>query len=517
MAQTPMLVDGIQIEPGSAGTRTITRDATAGALKFVDPLLTSGVTLSQLVGLRNITGVFLVGRAGDGAPYTTIQDALDAVPDSSTSLLPSVILICPGVYQENLIIEKDGVSLIGLGRVQILNDGAFDTITVRASQTVTPLNLTLKGLEVKNSSNAKSCVDIDGSDTFATGTVTVVTAPLVAGDKVTIGGVALTGVGATRTPGSNDFSVLGGTTDTIAAEIAAAINDELNDFTDLVSADPLLAVVTLTAINAGTVGNAITLVPLTTPVGGLTVSAATLLGGSAAGSLVGSEGILLEGCTLLSAGVGGFQVSASTINSLEIRGGTFRGSASTSSLVAANCASLLVSGVDWINDLTLTYNDGNDVPDTVTSEYVFSGCSRINEVAATFTGVVGGLTLWSCGLSDMVLAGQTLLASSSYLGTLSLDDIAVSLVNTPHGALTNAGGSPTLAETVSEGTKGFVASVSETVTFTIPQPDTSYRVSLESPSSAVTLAVANKLAASFDIVSSGALTGTVGYVVSRSI
>lgn len=517
MAQSPLLVDAVQIEPGSSGTRTISRDATAGALKLIDPLLPSGVLLSQLVGIRNITGIFVVGRAGDGAAYTSVQDALDAVPNTSTSLLPSLILIGPGVYQENLIIEKDGVALVGLGHVQILNDGAFDTVTVQASQDVTPQWTVLKDLEIKNTSNAKSCVVADGSDTFATGTITVVTAPLVAGDKITIGGVDLTGVGATRTPGSNDFSVLGGTTDTIAAEIAAAINDADNDFTDIVSADPLLAVVTLTAISAGTVGNAITLVPLTTPVGGLTVSGGTLAGGSAAGSLVASERLLLDGCTLVSSSVGGFQVSADTIGNLEIRGGTFRGSASTSSLVVANCAALRVNDVEWVNDLTLTYDTGNDVPSVATSEYIFSGCPRVNDVSALFTGVVGSLTFWNCGLGDLVIGGQTLTAYSSYMGTLSLNDTDASLINTPHGALTNAGGAPTLGETVAVGTQAFVASVSETITFTVPQPDTSYRVALESPSSTVTLAVTNKLAASFDIVSSAALTDTVGYVVSRGL
>ena len=97
MAQTAFLVDVIQIEPGSTGTRKISRAATAGALKLEDPLLPSGVLLSQLVGIRNITGVFVVGRAGDGAAYTSIQDALDVVPLTSSSLLPSLILIGPGV------------------------------------------------------------------------------------------------------------------------------------------------------------------------------------------------------------------------------------------------------------------------------------------------------------------------------------------------------------------------------------------------------------------------------------
>ncbi|MBT7759836.1 MAG: hypothetical protein HN732_21075 [Rhodospirillaceae bacterium] len=69
MPQPPFLIDVLQVEPGSGDTLTVSRDSAGGALKFVDALLTSGVLLPSLVGLRNVTGVYIVGRAGDGAPY----------------------------------------------------------------------------------------------------------------------------------------------------------------------------------------------------------------------------------------------------------------------------------------------------------------------------------------------------------------------------------------------------------------------------------------------------------------
>ena len=47
MPQPPFLVDQIQIEPGSVGTRLISRHAT-GELKFQDPLVT--LLLSQMAG-----------------------------------------------------------------------------------------------------------------------------------------------------------------------------------------------------------------------------------------------------------------------------------------------------------------------------------------------------------------------------------------------------------------------------------------------------------------------------------
>ena len=113
MAQPPYLLDVLQIEPGSGDTLTIARDSTAGAMEFVDAILTSGVLLPALVGLRNVTGLFVVGRAGDGAPYTTIQSAIDAIPVSSSATAPSVVLILSGVYTENLTLQRDGVCLVG--------------------------------------------------------------------------------------------------------------------------------------------------------------------------------------------------------------------------------------------------------------------------------------------------------------------------------------------------------------------------------------------------------------------
>ena len=139
MPQPPFLVDAVQIEPGSGDTLTISRDSTDGALKFVDAVLTGGALLPSLVGLRNITGVFIVGRAGDGAVYTSVQDALDAVPASSSAAAPSLILVMPGVYVENLTIERDGVYLVGLGGVTLRNTGANDTVEISASQDATPL------------------------------------------------------------------------------------------------------------------------------------------------------------------------------------------------------------------------------------------------------------------------------------------------------------------------------------------------------------------------------------------
>ena len=144
MAQPPYLLDVLQIEPGSGDTLTISRDSTAGAMSFVDAIISGGVLLPNLVGLRNVTGLFIVGRAGDGAPYTTIQSALDAIPTGSSAAAPSLVMVMPGVYAENLTVQKDGTYIVGMGGVTLQNSGAADTITVSAAIATTPQNVLLR-------------------------------------------------------------------------------------------------------------------------------------------------------------------------------------------------------------------------------------------------------------------------------------------------------------------------------------------------------------------------------------
>ena len=110
----------------------------------------------------------------------------------------------------------------------------------------------------------------------ATGTLTVTTAPLTAGVTLTIGGVVLTAVNATRTPGDNDFRSNLVTTTLLAAEIADAVNDQNNDFRTYVTASASGAVVTLTAANEGEDGNDVSLMTDTV---NITLSGSSLSGG----------------------------------------------------------------------------------------------------------------------------------------------------------------------------------------------------------------------------------------------
>lgn len=518
MPQPPFLVDVLQIEPGSGDTLTLSRNAADGALRLVDAVV-GGVLLPQLVGLRNVTGLYIVGRAGDGAPYTSIQDALDAVPDTSSAASPSLVLILPGVYTENVAIQKDGVYLVGLGGVTVTNDGLNDTIEISASVSTTPQNVLLRGMTLQNTAGAQSCVRILGADSFASGTVTVNAAPLATGDTITIGGVALTGTAGSRTSGSNDFSVSSGTADGIAAEIADALNDSANSFAALVTASVLANQITITAVAAGSAGNSITLATSTTPAGNLTPSGATLTGGGASNTLVGSGAITIEGCDLVASGAAGYQVRADTVGHIRVRGGTWRGSDNASLSTVTNCALFSVSGVEWVNDIEVAYDTTADRPIDTTCEYLLSGISRAGGVLANLTGA-GTLTVTNCpSMTSLSQAGdRTLAVLHSSVGALTLSDtVAATLTASTRTTATVGGGTPTLAEPHVRGEVAFAASASETITFDIPAPDTNYTVTLEQPTVTNPVAVRNKTVNGFDIDTVPALTGTVGFSITRNL
>lgn len=174
MPQAPHLVDAVQIEPGTVdagGSRLIERDPTTGDLLFKSPLHPNGVTLSGLAGTSSVQNVLIVGKGGSGAEYTTIQSALDAVPTTSNSTSPTVILIYPGVYVEDVVLEKDGVSLIGVGRVQVENATTFGhTVTIRAGASTSPQWCWLENLRIRNMNPLRACVFVDGNSSLTLGT-----------------------------------------------------------------------------------------------------------------------------------------------------------------------------------------------------------------------------------------------------------------------------------------------------------------------------------------------------------
>jgi len=524
MPQPPFLVDALQIEPGSGDTLTISRDSTDGAMKFVDAVITSGAALSQLMGLRNVTGVFVVGRAGDGASYTTIQSALDAVPASSSAAAPSLVLVLPGMYTEDITIQKDGVYLVGLGGVTITNSifSANDTVEISAAISTTPQNVLLRGLVIKNTTAAKACVRVIGADTFATGNATVINFPLATGDTLTINGTALTGTAGPRTSGSNDFSVSGGSPSAIATEIVAAINDTANSFDTVVSAavDGVTpAKINLTAITAGSGGNSITLATSTTPAGGITLSGATLTGGTSAGSTVGNGVITIEDCDLVAAGAAGYQVRADTSGHIRVRGGTWRGSDNASLSTVSNCALFSITDVAYANDIEVAYDTTADRPSDTTCEYLLSGISRLGGVLSNLAGA-GTLTLSNCpSMTSLNQTGdQALAVQHSSVGALTLGGTtAAVLTASTRSSVAVSAGTPTLSESKITDTAAFGPpdALTKAYTFTVNQPDANYTVLLESPTTTTVLAVANKTVTGFDVNASVAFTGTVGLSIFR--
>lgn len=513
MAQDPWQVDQLQIEPSTAGTRKINADDD-GYLQFIDPNVTAH--LLELVGLRNVTGVYLVGRAGEGAPFTAVQDALDAIPDSSSATAPSLVVVMSGVYTEDITINKDGVYLVGLGAVTLENSAAGPTISIVDDPVTTPTLVVLQNLRIVNADAGEECISIAGAGTYASGTVTVDAAPLTVGDTITIGGVVLTGVTGSRTSGSDNFSVDGGTVATVAAEIVAAINDAANSFAVTVEASYSLGVVTITAITPGAAGNAITLAK---SAANLTVSGANLTGGGSSGSLVASDKVLIKDCDLVASGVGTYQIVANTVNNIHVYGGTWRGSSTTSICKVTNCAQFYLDGVEWVNDLELSYDTANDRPDDTTSAYRLSNGSYAGDLVVDLDGEGSLVIAHFETMGDITMTGdQTLAVTGCNLGNISLNEtVAATLVNSTRGTLTEAGGTPTLAESVYVGSQAFAASASESITFDLDQPDTSYMVALDIPTAGTTGNATNKATTGFDIELSGAITGTVYYSVLRQM
>lgn len=198
MTQPNIQVDGVRIEPGSGETLTITRDITTGSLRFVDAVITAGINLKDMAGLSTIAGVLIVGKSGAGATYTTVQSAIAAVPADASLTNPYLVLVMPGVYSENVVIEKAGITVLGLGRVVITAAGASPTVTVQSSVSTTPTSLTLRDITIVQPNAGQACVSLVGA---ATSTIGV--------DGVLLDGCTLTASGV------GSYTVLADTVNTL--------------------------------------------------------------------------------------------------------------------------------------------------------------------------------------------------------------------------------------------------------------------------------------------------------------
>jgi hypothetical protein len=162
VTQAPFQADALQVEPGSGQTLKVTRDAATGSLRFWDAMIPLGINLSDLASLNAITGVLVVGRAGSGAKYLTIQSAINAIPSTASVTNPYMILCFPGIYLENLVIDKDGVSIVGVGPASIVAVSSTPTVTIRAGLLTTPLTTLFQGMKIQTSFAGLECVLVQG-------------------------------------------------------------------------------------------------------------------------------------------------------------------------------------------------------------------------------------------------------------------------------------------------------------------------------------------------------------------
>lgn len=167
MAQDPYLVDQLDIEPGATGTRRIRNNG--GALEFLDSQVTGGITLLNLAGLKTMQNVLIVGQAGAGASYTTIQSALDAIPSAASVSNPYYVLVGPGQYRESLNIVRDGVYIFGFGAVlqseaEATPDAptAYHTLVIQSALGTTPTRVVLRNLRITNVHANYACVRVTG-------------------------------------------------------------------------------------------------------------------------------------------------------------------------------------------------------------------------------------------------------------------------------------------------------------------------------------------------------------------
>lgn len=155
-------LDGIKFDPENHAGVEIYVNTLNGTLVFKDQEV-SATPLSKLVGFENIDAVFLVGKAGNGARYKNIQDAINDVPVTSTSLSPSVIIVTAGVYNEALLIQKDGLHIIGLGHVVIKGVAGSPSVLINDLGGVIPQVTHLENLIIEKAQDGESCVEVSGS------------------------------------------------------------------------------------------------------------------------------------------------------------------------------------------------------------------------------------------------------------------------------------------------------------------------------------------------------------------
>lgn len=163
MPKSPFQADRFQVAPSQPGTRLIESDGD-GNLRLED--VSGDVRLQDLVGIRNIDRLLIVGHGGQGAPYTNIQEAINAVPENNTT--PTAILVFPGSYQESLVLDRNHITLLGMGDVTVSGVAGSPTLTIREGDGV-PERVTLHSLSLVHTEDNSTCLFIEGGEGSSVG------------------------------------------------------------------------------------------------------------------------------------------------------------------------------------------------------------------------------------------------------------------------------------------------------------------------------------------------------------
>lgn len=236
------------------------------------------------------------------------------IPDGTLQVLD----LEPNVSQRNLTLDPPG-------QTKYVNAVENDTVVTTGTGPIV-MHRAAKGLAAWIITNTN-----DGTGAAGTGTFTVAVAtPINPGDTVTVGAQLFTAVAGARTSGSNDFSLASGTDAGVALDLAAAINDPANGaaqpggLSNLVTAVPAAAVVTITANLDGTAGNLVL-----ASSNGAGFSPVGMAGGVDAGPVAAADANTGAAAVLALYGFGDLTSAAGTLQLADINGALVGGAAIT--------------------------------------------------------------------------------------------------------------------------------------------------------------------------------------------
>ena len=312
---------------------------------------------------------------------------------------------------------------------------ALDTLTIQNLPTPASVLTGIAGARTSGSNN------FDARPlTQATGTITIVTPAAL--ETITIGGTLLTAVNGA--PGVDEFDMSSADPNTIAGNIAAAINNGANSFTTIVTAGALLDVVTVTAVPVGALGNAVTLV--SSDGINLAVSGANLTGGinadAAAQSIVDA---INDGLNSF-----GALVTASRIGLIITLTAVPVGTLGNALTLVTNAAPRLVLGSGTLTGGVSTNDDAASLTAALNDATNWAGPAPVTAVqagavvnmSASIPGVAGDSITIVSGTAQIVASGPTLTGGVDGLSgtvTVSADSSGRLVFALTSGLLNNSG------------------------------------------------------------------------------